>query len=386
MNIIKSISDFVQIAPEFASSYCIINGAPLCLEDVQNMGYDEFSLRSKLNMPLKLYRYYPNKECKDEKTKETVNYSIQALENNTVFLQTPTEFDDVYDSDITIDYQEYERLRLIEYCRRCGVNMPNSSTISESGDVLVKNAWNYILDNKNLEGFFTECADNEIENLDNQLFSQRILANLYENNDIGLAVKNALFKEYSDYVASLKTTFRTSCFSTTPYSQLMWGGAYADCHKGFCLEYTVMPKDKSYEDIYYNLFPMIYCKTRPDITSKLVAAKDKKLTKEDLWDIYFHGTLRKSIDWAFQNEWRLILPFSKQAISDYNVKFFPVTKVYLGNRMPPNKRKEIIDICHRKNIEYIGVKRNPRVYEMQDCEIKCEDCIEYKKSEATSNS
>ena len=57
MDIIKSISDFVQIAPEFASSYCIINGAPMRLEEVQNMGYDEFSLRSKLNMPLKLYHY-----------------------------------------------------------------------------------------------------------------------------------------------------------------------------------------------------------------------------------------------------------------------------------------------------------------------------------------
>ena len=59
----------------------------------------------------------------------------------------------------------------------------------------------------------------------------------------------------------------------------------------------------------------------------------------------------------------------------------------LSKRFPEHqilKRKEIIDICHRKNIEYIGVKRNPRVYEMQDCEIKCEDCVEYKKNEATS--
>lgn len=380
MDIMKSISDFVQIAPEFASSYCIINGAPMCLDDVQNMGYDEFSLRSKLNMPLKLYHYYPNKESKDKKTEETVNYSIKALENNTVFLQTPTEFDDVYDSDINIDYQEYERLRLIEYCRRCKINITDTSSVAEVRDIFINNVLKCLCDDKNLDGLFIKIVDNEIEKLSNQVFSKRILANLYENNDISSAIKNALIKEYSEYVSSLKTTFRTSCFSTTPYSQLMWGGAYADCHKGFCLEYTVLPNDKAYEDIFYNLFPMIYCKTRPDMTSKLVAVKDKKMTKEDLWDIYFHGALRKSIDWAFQNEWRLILPFSKQAIYDYNVKFFPITKVYLGNRMSIDKRKEIIDICHKKNIDYIGVKRNTKVYEMQDCEIKCEDCIEYKKA------
>lgn len=56
------------------------------------------------------------------------------------------------------------------------------------------------------------------------------------------------------------------------------------------------------------------------------------------------------------------------------MKFFPITKVYLGNRIPAAQRKEIIEICHEKNIPYVGVKRNPHIFEMQDCEMKCEDC------------
>jgi len=158
----------------------------------------------------------------------------------------------------------------------------------------------------------------------------------------------------------------------------MWGGSYANYHKGFCIEYTVLPNDEVYRDIFYNLFPMIYCKTRPNMTSRLVAAKDKALTKEILWDIYFHGALRKSIDWAFQNEWRLLLPLRSTNISDYNVKFFPITKVYLGNRMKPDNRKEIIAICNRKTIPYVGVKRSPDLFEMRDCEIKCEYCSQYQ--------
>ena len=40
------------------------------LTEVQNMGYDEFSMRAKMNMPLKLYKYFPNRltELVDKKT------------------------------------------------------------------------------------------------------------------------------------------------------------------------------------------------------------------------------------------------------------------------------------------------------------------------------
>ena len=36
------------------------------------------------------------------------------FKNNTVYLQSPTQFDDCYDSDILIDFPVYERIVLIE--------------------------------------------------------------------------------------------------------------------------------------------------------------------------------------------------------------------------------------------------------------------------------
>ena len=380
MDILNLIADFRKLAPEFASSYCIVNGAVMNLNEIQNMGYDEFSLRSKINMPLRLYRYYPNKKVKDKETGEEINYSHQALENNTVFLQSPTEYDDVYDSDINIDYPEYEHLRLIEYCRRCGIEVKMEQPTQEIGDILVKTLWKYYTTNGNFDNVFTKTPNSEIEQLANQIFKQKIIIELCNTHDFGLALLKTVQDEYTDYISKLKTTFRTVCFTTTPYSQLMWGGAYADCHNGFCIEYTVLPNDETYREVYYNLFPMIYCKVRPNMTLRLVAAQDKNVTKEILWDIYSHGVLRKSIDWAFQNEWRLLLPLRSKNVVDYNVKFFPITKVYLGNRMVTEEREKIIEICHNRNIPYIGVKRNPAVFEMQDCEIKCEDCPQYKNS------
>lgn len=378
MDISDFIANYKQCATEFLSSYCIVNGAIMNLEEIHTMGYKEFSLRSKINMPLKLYRYYPNKEI--IKDKQTINYSLQALCNNTVFLQSPTEFDDVYDSDINIDYFEYERLRLIEYCKRCGIEVDIKQSTSTIGNTLIKTLYNYYIKNNNLNNVFVKKPDTKIEQLANQIFTNKVIIELCNTNDFGIAVSKTINQEYSDYISELKNTFRTVCFATTPYSQLMWGGAYADSHKGFCLEYTILPNESIYQELYYNLFPMIYCKVRPNMTLRIVSAKDKEMTEETMWDIYYNGALRKSIDWAFQNEWRLLRPLKSNIITDYNIKFYPITKVYLGNRMSANKRKEIIDICNEKNIPYVGIERNPDLFEMQDCPVKCENCIKHQNA------
>lgn len=129
--------------------------------------------------------------------------------------------------------------------------------------------------------------------------------------------------------------------------------------------------------MYNNLFPVVYCKIRPNITKELVGWQDRDMTKEYVWYIYYYGVLRKSIDWAFQNEWRLLLPLSEKHGDNCNVEFFPITRVYLGNRMQKEKRKEIIDFCNNNSIPYIGVKKNSNIYETQECGMKCEDCYKY---------
>ena len=48
--------------------------------------------------------------------------------------------------------------------------------------------------------------------------------------------------------------------------------------------------------------------------------------------------------------------------------------------MSKDDRIKIIDICKKRNIPYTGVKRNPNIFEMQDCETKCEDCIGFNNN------
>ena len=48
--LITGIQDFV---PELLKSYCIVNGNIMKLDEIQNMGYEKFSLLSKKIMPLR---------------------------------------------------------------------------------------------------------------------------------------------------------------------------------------------------------------------------------------------------------------------------------------------------------------------------------------------
>ena len=375
MNINQLLDTCQQLAPQIASSYCIVNGALMGLNEIENMGYEEFSLRSKKNMPMKLYKYFSNKVEKVEG--EERNYSIEALKNNTVFMQAPSQFDDVYDSDINLDWTKYEKLRLLEYCRRCEIETEASWSVQEIGNRLIQALMAAVESAQNFSSAFTKTPSCKTEELSNEKFFLKMNIELRKDANIGHAVRKIICSDYEEHLSYLKNIFRVSCFATTPYSQLMWGGTYGDCHRGFCVEYTILPDEEKYLNVYQNLFPMIYCKNRSDITGRLIDLQDKEPTMEGLWDIYSHGALRKSIDWAYQNEWRLLLPLHHKNDSEYNVDFFPVTKVFLGNRMDSGKRKEIIEICHNRQIPYGGVMRNPSVYEMQECPIKCEECSRY---------
>ena len=375
MDINQMFGTLQQLAPQIASSYCVVNGVFMGLNEIENMGYEEFSLRSKMNMPMKLYKYFSNKAEETDGKKR--NYSIEALKDNTVFMQAPSQFDDVYDSDINLDGAEYEKLRLSEYCRRCEIKIEDSLSAQEIGNRLVQTLMAAFESTQNFSSAFTKIPTSKMEELSNEHFFLKLDMELRKDADLGHAVAKIISSDYEQYLSYLKNVFRVSCFATTPYSQLMWGGAYADCHRGFCVEYTILPNEEKYQSVYRNLFPMIYCKTRSNITDRLTALQDKEITESGLWDIYSHGALRKSIDWVYQNEWRLLLPLRCENISDYNIDFFPITKVFLGNRMDSGKRKEVIEICHERQIPYVGVMRNPNVFEMQECPVKCEECFRY---------
>lgn len=64
--------------------------------------------------------------------------------------------------------------------------------------------------------------------------------------------------------------------------------------------------------------------------------------------------------------------------ADYNCSFFKINKVYLGNKMPKDERKQIIDICKRKNIKYAGIIHKENMFQLDGCPELCENCYRCK--------
>lgn len=183
MDINTLIQTLQSAVPQIAGSCCIVNGALMNLTEVQNMGYNEFSMRAKMNMPLKLYKYFPNrptelidkqtgKPIKDEITgnTKTINYSIQALRDNTVFMQSPSLFDDVYDSDIGLNYLEYERARLFEYCIRCKIDVNETMETPDLANALMQTIADMINSTGNIDFLFKNTLVTKNEDLSNQCF------------------------------------------------------------------------------------------------------------------------------------------------------------------------------------------------------------------------
>ena len=214
MDLSELIMHIQQLTPQLAFTCCVVNGSIMTLKEIEDMGYEEFCYRSRINIPLKLYKYFPDKEVVD-KMGNKVNYSNIALKNNTVYMQEPRLFDDIYDSDINIDFYQYQKYRLMEYCRRCGLVIDDGKSTEEIGTELLKIIIKSIENNNDFSHIFSTEGASQIESLTNEIFKNKIIVGLENNKDIGQVVFKIMEQEYQDYVKELKNTFRISCFATT---------------------------------------------------------------------------------------------------------------------------------------------------------------------------
>lgn len=349
-----------------------INNTQYSREHVQNLNWQDYLLKAYQKKPLKLYKYFPNIE------KDGRNYSIEALKNNTVFLQSPILFDDPYDSTISIDENTLVLKRLYYYAKLCNFSVNSNKDYGTALYEFALYLYNKVQEGNSLETIFRLNTDNKRTNRINSLFVLRLENSLLKNPNVNDSWQQAFFsalrEEYNDMQEILLKKFRVSCFTTTPYSMLMWSH-YANYHKGFCIEYEFSDDIKKYEKILSNILPVIYSNERKNVLNAcLQYLENETISEEVVWDIYKYGLLTKSLDWRYQNEWRLISLDSSITDSKYNCDFFPITKVYLGNRMEPNERTKLIKICQAQNIPYRGIVTKKDRYQMCDCPISCEKC------------
>lgn len=119
------------------------------------------------------------------------------------------------------------------------------------------------------------------------------------------------------------------CLSEAFDNILMWSH-YADNHQGFCLEFSSREPQSSPFPVSWR---MTYQKDRP-IVDTTVTADD---IATDL--IVRRGLLTKSLDWAYEKEWRVL------ETTGTGPRVLPkglITAVILGAKMKPEDREQLL--------------------------------------------
>ncbi len=164
--------------------------------------------------------------------------------------------------------------------------------------------------------------------------------------------RNGTITLYEEDLLPLYDSFRISCFSETPCSNVMWGH-YANKHNGFCLEYDV---DKI-TSIVKPLMPVVYTE-KPFDASDIIDMRgiDDKY-------VMICPALFKSKDWSYEKEWRLILPKKEETLL-YHIPE-AITGVYLGFKTLSNESAdELESIAEEHNIPVYRMLRGYLSYDL----------------------
>ena len=143
----------------------------------------------------------------------------------------------------------------------------------------------------------------------------------------------------------------------------MWSH-YADNHEGICVEYDLKLLQTDPFGICKHLFPIIYGDVRPinrnihsliDSHDALKKAIDEHYVYDgdELLDDILAMFLTKGTEWEYEREWRII--YTKKQMYDVdeeilysgNLHFPCISAVYLGYRIDPEIRTNLIEIAER---------------------------------------
>lgn len=140
--------------------------------------------------------------------------------------------------------------------------------------------------------------------------------------------------------SKIKSSLKISCFTEVKDSLLMWSH-YANSHKGICIEYNFrqLPADDLRK---HALYPVNYSEKFLDATSLMKDIHTAPL-------IALLASLYKSPEWAYEKEWRLIIP-GEIMPTDSPFKVPKPVSIYLGSKIGKSERENVIELCQAKGI------------------------------------
>jgi len=277
------------------------------------------------NLPPSLFRYrsYPPVDASSirrsapEKQRQRILHEIRTGE---VFLSCPDAFNDPYDSAFCILNQH-----LWDLAWRA--KLPELLKKQKVGEYLSEGEVKQVL-----------CSQNPLRTL-GQLLLPKDPALPKEKVDSFVAFLEARLAEHVQQVLEdmgfrMREGVRVCCFSATVESVVMWSH-YSSAHRGLCIEYDIGTLSRA-DPRLYAISPVFYAEKLFDASDYLQQARTGDAN--NLW--LRLACLNKSAEWAYEQEWRLVLSPGPNQPSHQSIAL-PIKAVYLGSRVPPSTSHDV---------------------------------------------
>jgi hypothetical protein len=292
----------------------------LAFEEVGGVRADEAIAVKYQNRPKSIFKY----RCNNEQ-------SYYNLENDFVWVCSPTSYNDPYDSSISIAAHTLTNTVMRESVRQF-IERELGSKVDACKIEQILNAPHPTLALQELIMVDVERVPPEHQ----AMFREPLAAQLKAWEEVFAKT----------LAASHKDSLKVCSFGGSQYSIIMWSH-YADQHRGFCIEYDTdsLPPENLFVRM---LYPVIYSEKLFDGTKYYLAAMRNRATFNILFPAL--AALYKSPEWSYEKEWRLVIPAN--LVRDASPWRVPTPKhIYLGSRMPDGEKEQIIEICRKKGVD-----------------------------------
>ncbi len=257
------------------------------------------------------------------------DFAFKNLDEDTVFLASPEDFNDPFDSGLRMTV-----LPMLQHLLRTR-DVEGSEELAKLG--VSQNDLASMLNGTVDEEVLERMATGESAGSKNELRELvRVLPMVLErvNQDLMVGRTSQFFRR------ALKVT----CFTESADSALLWAH-YAQDHRGFCVEYDIRSVDPGLPQRRL-LFPVFYNAERFDAGPSFLKAMTG--TEGYLPNHAFLAALHKGPDWAYEREWRIVNPDGRE--QGFTIPMITPTAVYAGVRMSDEHRQLVATICARKGL------------------------------------
>lgn len=324
--------------------------------------HKEFSEAKNEHLPDSLYKFYPPSI-----------YSLISIQNRNIFLSSPRNFNDPFDSFICVDDQPYIKYFLLKAFEDNKMKS-NASTFNGFSDEefrVLKYApinGRYKVDLGYSDGFQSRLY-HICSNKSDEFRSEVRSISVEATKDCDRKV---------DLIRDMP--FRITCFSNFDdeaelgKNTTMWSH-YAENHTGFCVKYSTNFDNIVYGDIIKcGLFSVIYTSRVPKLT--LQDFKNLKFSGEELeitpsvLKKSYKALITKSKFWNYEKEWRLIINEKNEVHLSYEtIPFLNIETIYLGCRIKPNIKKSLVQFAETNKIDIFLAKQSNERFELDFHEV-----------------